>query len=164
MIRVFIMELDGKRCCVNATDDQQAERYIEQGATEVDPAIVKDVFGDYAAMASPLNTDVDDDGNITFTQPDVTQDLAEYIARQIDAEMAQYDAALRRLGLMIRCAEPGEELDRLEGLYADWDAYAIQLMSMPEKAGYPWDGGGNGTPWPVRPVLPWDNSDQKNIG
>ena len=59
MIRVFI--LNNK--CVNATSDFDVQRLESLGATEV-----KDlsVFKGYESFVSPLNTSVDDDGNITF--------------------------------------------------------------------------------------------------
>ena len=59
MIRVFI--LNNK--CVNVTSDFDVQRLESLGATEV-----KDlsVFKGYERYASPLNTNVDDDGNITF--------------------------------------------------------------------------------------------------
>ena len=59
MIRVFI--LNNK--CVNVTSDFDAQRLESLGATEV-----KDlsVFKGYESFVSPLNTSVDDDGNITF--------------------------------------------------------------------------------------------------
>lgn len=154
MTRIFIIDLAGKRCCVNATTDQQAEKYLSEGAIEVAQATVKEVFGDYSGLASPLNTEVDADGNITFTLSDFMPDYRERIIRICDQELNIYETALRKLALMIRCAEPGEELERLEGLFADWDAYAIQIMALPEHEGYPWDGGGEGSPMPVRPIMP----------
>jgi len=59
MIRVFI--LNNK--CVNVTSDFDAQRLESLGATEV-----KDlsIFKGYERFVSPLNTKVDDDGNITF--------------------------------------------------------------------------------------------------
>ena len=59
MIRVFI--LNNK--CVNVTSDFDVRRLESLGATEV-----KDlsVFKGYERYASPLNTNVDDDGNIIF--------------------------------------------------------------------------------------------------
>lgn len=154
MVRVFIMELEGKRSCVNATTDEQADIYLSQGAIEVPLETVKRVFGDQATLASPVTTSVDEDNNIIFTPPDFTEDRKEYLEQHISSELAVYDAALRKLNLMIRCAETEEELERLQGLYADWDAYAIQLMGLKERSGYPWDGGGSETPQLVRPDEP----------
>lgn len=59
MIRVFI--LNNK--CVNVTSDFDVQRLESLGATEV-----KDlsIFKGYERFVSPLNTRVDDDGNITF--------------------------------------------------------------------------------------------------
>ena len=49
--------------CVNVTSDFDAQRLESLGATEV-----KDlsVFKGYESFVSPLNTSVDDNGNITF--------------------------------------------------------------------------------------------------
>ena len=59
MIRVFI--LNNK--CVNVTSDFDVQRLESLGATEV-----KDlsIFKGYESFVSPLNTSVDDNGNITF--------------------------------------------------------------------------------------------------
>lgn len=59
MIKVFI--LNNK--CVNVTSDFDVQRLESLGATEV-----KDlsIFKGYESFVSPLNTSVDDDGNITF--------------------------------------------------------------------------------------------------
>lgn len=34
---------------------------------------------------------------------------------------------------------------------AAWTAYRQDLRDMPETEGFPWDGGEDATPWPVRP-------------
>ena len=61
MIRVFI--LNNK--CINVTSDFDVQRLESLGATEV-----KDlsVFKGYESFVSPLNTSVDDNGNIIDTQ------------------------------------------------------------------------------------------------
>lgn len=33
-----------------------------------------------------------------------------------------------------------------------WTAYRQALRDMPGMAGFPWDGGGDNTPWPIRPA------------
>ena len=59
MIRVFIIN----KQCLNVDNDLDAENLLQQGAVEV-----KDlsIFKGYESIVSPLNTSVDDDGNIIF--------------------------------------------------------------------------------------------------
>lgn len=59
MIRVFV--LNNK--CVNVSSDFDAQRLESLGATEVKNL---SIFKGYESEVSPLNTSVDDNGNITF--------------------------------------------------------------------------------------------------
>jgi len=66
---------------VNFDTDVDAERFMTHNpaAVELTKTEIASIFGDYAHLAGPANTTVDDDGNITFALPDEYSDLKTWV-------------------------------------------------------------------------------------
>lgn len=62
MIRVLIIN----DAILNVDNDEDAQNLLEHGAREIPQNKVKEVFGDYANLASNENTTITEDGKIVF--------------------------------------------------------------------------------------------------
>lgn len=156
--KVYIMEVDGKWCCVLATNEFSAQKYLEKGATEVPEAQANAIFGDNIRSVGPSNTSVSEDGTITFTPPvpetPSEADLKVLLERERNNRLSEYDNTVSQIQRAMR--NTGDETVSFELLSAlsAWDEYATALCALPSQEGSPWDGGGENTPWPVKPEKP----------
>lgn len=77
----------------------------------------------------------------SLTRPEKTQeDFATDLRSQRDTRIAATD-------YLMAADYPLDDAQR-----AAWAAYRQALRDMPQVEGFPWDGGGELTPWPVKPV------------
>ena len=65
-IRVFLLQTEAGKVCINADNDQDAEGLLAQGAVELPEETVREVFGDDAAYASPDTVHFAEDGSLVF--------------------------------------------------------------------------------------------------
>ncbi len=88
---------------------------------------------------------------VAIVLPEPTADeLADMVRTERDRRITVCDWVILR---------HRDELDEGSGTtltadeYAAWLAYRKTLRDMPSADGFPWDGGGEDTSWPVEPVL-----------
>lgn len=95
--------------------------------------------------------------------------LAGFIERLSEKRLQKYDREVMRLErekrLAVRAARQrgnnalakyaGREAE-IEERLAVWDMYAAEIADLPNKKGFPWDGGKKATPWPEEPVFEED--------
>lgn len=116
---------------------------VTTGSEKADMILSEDEWDKARCNAYLLN------GAIVLGWPDSVK--AENIRAERNHLLREYDPVTIELQRMKRCAETAEETEKIDGLLAEWDAYAIQLCGLPEQDGFPWDGGGPLTPWPQKP-------------
>lgn len=80
-----------------------------------------------------------------LTSPDTVEERFRMLREARDAKLAAHDVKIAQLQ---REARMGVDV---VAYLAAWDAYAQALCALPEAVGAPWDGGGELTPWPVKP-------------
>lgn len=90
-------------------------------------------------------------GKIVFGP--TTESLAACIRAQRTTLLRSYDLAINQLTREERLAEDENSHSAILDLITQWDIYARKLCALPEQEGFPWDGGGELTPWPEQPKL-----------
>lgn len=97
MIRIFIVkDSNNKYICLNVDNDEAAQNLLNNGAKEVPQEQVKEIFGDYANKASPLNTTVSEDGELIsfdYTPPTLEQ-LKQEKLQELSSISHTYDDQL----------------------------------------------------------------------
>ncbi|WP_411330814.1 hypothetical protein [Desulfovibrio desulfuricans] len=86
-------------------------------------------------------------------EPTVDQLFAALRAAR-DAKLRnEYDTAVAQHNRQMRMSDTDTDIERsaIAAQMALWDAWAVALCTMPDQPGAPWDGGGEETPWPVKP-------------
>lgn len=162
--KVFIMEVDGKLCCVLATNEFSANKYLEKGAVEVPAEQAQTIFGDNIRSVGPSNTSVSEDGIITFTPPEpepepepvvpTEAELRASLEKERGYRLYEYDNVVSQIQRAMRSIVDETVASELLSTLSAWDAYATALCALPSQDGAPWDGGGENTPWPVKPEKP----------
>ena len=105
----------------------------------------------YEHLVSPLNTTVNADGSITFTPP--TPPSSEELFTSLRSERDMLISTV--LWMRERHAdelELGKETTLTPEQYTALLTYIQTLRDLPVQPGAPWDGGGELTPWPIKPV------------
>lgn len=155
MIRVFILDYDNYRCCMNVTSDEEAQKLLDSGMEEVAQDKVAEIFGELASYACPLNTYVHEDGRIVFDAPvvDLMQQNFSLIRGKRDNLLQAYDKKISQLNRALYMAESEAGKEKIRTSIQAWHEYAQALCDLPSQPGAPWDGGGEGTPWPKEPVI-----------
>lgn len=82
------------------------------------------------------------------------EELADSVRNWRNYKLTEYDNALSQLERGKRLATTEEQTLALNTLLRAWDLYANRLCDIPELDGFPWDGGGEKTPWPQKPTSP----------
>ncbi|MBD5585798.1 MAG: hypothetical protein HDQ88_12010 [Clostridia bacterium] len=158
--KVYIMKVDGRFCCVLATNEFSANQYIAKGAVEVPEAEAKEIFGDHIYSVGPSNTSVDEDGKIFFMPPPDPEpepevpteaELHASLEKERGYRLYDYDNTVSQIQRVMRNTQDETIISELTATLAAWDAYATALCRLPSQDGSPWDGGGENTPWPTVP-------------
>ena len=137
-MRIFIY----KNQCVNVDNDADAVRLLQQGARELTTEEIRKYgMAGYEQYVSPMNTIINADGTVTFTPPAPPSDeeLFSKLREERDRRLAECDWT------MLKDTQLSEEQS------VAWQTYRQILRDMPQQAEAPWDGGGEGTPWPMKP-------------
>ena len=91
MIRIFVVDTEEGKICVNVDNADDADRLLSEGARELsETEIEAHGMAGFENHVSPANTTVHDDGSITFTPPviDPEEIIASYtlaIQKALDA-------------------------------------------------------------------------------
>lgn len=85
-------------------------------------------------------------------KPEPTPDeLAAQLRGERDTRITACDWVITRHRDEIDQTDQGEGTTLSADEYAAWLAYRKALRDLPSVEGFPWDGGGEETPWPVEP-------------
>lgn len=77
-----------------------------------------------------------------------SDELAALLRTKRDALITSCDWIVQRHEEeLIRCLDTSIDIDTYEA----WLDYRQALRQLPEQEGFPWDGGGDETPWPEEP-------------
>ena len=117
--------------CVNVDNDEDAQKYVDQGAKELSQDEITETFGDLAAWASPLTVKVSEDGKSieSFTPTvDIEPTVDELAARARNKR----DALISETDYLLMPDYPigAESLDAVK-------AYRQALRDVPEQEGFP---------------------------
>ena len=83
-------------------------------------------------------------------EPPTAEELFAALRAAREPRLAEYDREMAQLQRQLRLAtDAGATSVELD--IAAWDSYAQALCDLPQQPGAPWDGGGDETPWPVKP-------------
>ena len=77
------------------------------------------------------------------------EELLASLINERTIRLAEYDTKIMELNRCIRLY-PNESkyLDKRN----EWDEYAVKVVTIDDQEGSPWDGGGEKTPWPIKPT------------
>ena len=105
----------------------------------------------YEHLVSPANTIVNVDGSITFTPPEPlsNDELFNLLRSERDSRINSVLWMRERHSDEL---ELGKEATLTPEQYTALLTYIQALRDITEQPGAPWDGGGELTPWPVKPV------------
>lgn len=93
MIRIFILKENQEYICINVDNDDDAQMLLNKGAKELSQEQIQSTFGEYAYLASPLNTTVSEDGNnITFNYtPSSLEELKSNKLQQLRTSIDKFE-------------------------------------------------------------------------
>ena len=105
----------------------------------------------YEHLVSPANTIVNVDGSITFTPPEPlsNDELFNLLRSERDSRINSVLWMRERHSDEL---ELGKEATLTPEQYTALLTYIQALRDITEQPGAPWDGGGELTPWPIKPV------------
>lgn len=115
----------------------------EQLVSHVDLILTEEEWRSYNYLARL------EDGKIVFGP--TTEQLAAQVRSKRNALLSACDVVINQLMREERLASNEEMRIKYSELIGMWDAYAKSLCDLPAEPGFPWDGGGNATPWPEEP-------------
>lgn len=140
MYRIFIYN----GIVLNVDNDADAEMLLKKGGIELSPDKIRALgMSGYEHLISQSNTTVSADGTITFTPPAAPslESLFTNLRTERDRRLAATDYLL-----MPDYPLSGDQRAAVQ-------VYRQALRDLPAQPGAPWDGGGEGTPWPELPDM-----------
>lgn len=139
MNRIFIYN----GIALNVDNAADAEMLLKKGGIELSPEKIRALgMSGYEHLISQSNTTVSADGTITFTPPAAPslESLFTNLRTERDRRLAATDYLLM----------PDYPISDEQRVVVQ--AYRQALRDLPAQPGAPWDGGGEGTPWPELPA------------
>lgn len=127
-IRVFILPTESGKICVNADNDTDAQRILNNGGIELSEETVQAVFGDQAAYASPETVRFNERDEPVFRR-DTAQDALFEIS-DLKRQLAETDYVAIKIA---EGAATAEEYADVLDLRRAWRARINELESMINK-------------------------------
>ena len=136
---------------LNVDAEADKNRLLSAGWTLLTPEqITTSGMLGYEHLVSPANTIVNVDGSITFTPPAPPSSEELFTSLRTERDML-ISAVLWMRERHADELELGKETTLTPEQYAALLTYIQALRDLPAQLGAPWDGGGDETPWPVKP-------------
>ena len=137
---------------INVDSEPDLNRHLETGWSLLTPEQIEAAgMRGYEHLVSPANTVVNADGSITFTPPEPPSDDELFNLLRIERD-TRINSVLWLRERHADELELGTEPTLTPEQYTSLLTYIQALRDLPAQPGAPWDGGGELTPWPIKPV------------